>query len=82
MESVPLLSFDLRRLAACLLLGSAALLPAVQSIAQEKFPSRPIRVLVPWPPGGTVDIVARVIAPKMAEGLGQPMVIENRARAA
>ena len=75
MESVPLLSFDLRRLAACLFLGAAAALSAAQSIAQEKFPARAIRVLVPWPPGGTVDIVARVIAPKMAEGLGQPMVI-------
>ena len=67
-----------RKAAACLLLGAAAALPVAQAVAQEKFPSRPIRVLVPWPPGGTVDIVARVIAPKMAEGLGQPMVIENR----
>ena len=35
-------------------------------------------MLVPWPPGDTVDILARVIAPKIDEGLGQPMVIENQ----
>jgi tripartite-type tricarboxylate transporter receptor subunit TctC len=41
-------------------------------------PSRPIRLVVPYPPGGGIDIVARFIAPGMQDGLGQPVVIENR----
>lgn len=44
--------------------------------------SRPIRFIVPWPPAGTTDIVARMIAPPLQEALGQPIVIENRAGAA
>ena len=44
----------------------------------QSWPSRPIRVIVPFPAGGGIDTVARIIAPKMAESLGQPLVIENR----
>jgi tripartite-type tricarboxylate transporter receptor subunit TctC len=43
--------------------------------------SKPVRAIVPWPAGGTVDGVARVLAPKLSEGLGRPFVIENRAGA-
>jgi tripartite-type tricarboxylate transporter receptor subunit TctC len=42
---------------------------------------KPVRVIVPWPAGGTVDGVARVLAPKLSEGLGRPLVIENKAGA-
>jgi len=42
---------------------------------------KPVRVIVPWPAGGTVDGVARVLAPKLAEGLGRPVVVENKAGA-
>jgi tripartite-type tricarboxylate transporter receptor subunit TctC len=42
---------------------------------------KPIRVVVPWPAGGTVDGVARVLGPKLSEGLGRPLVVENRAGA-
>lgn len=48
------------------------------AFAQERWPSRPIRLLVGFPPGGGVDLLARVIAEKMQSGLGQPIVIENR----
>jgi len=55
---------------------SFALLPAA-ALAQA-YPSRPITLVVPYPPGGTTDIVARLVAPKIAEQLGQSIVIENK----
>jgi tripartite-type tricarboxylate transporter receptor subunit TctC len=61
----------LKALAAALALGSAAL-------AHAAFPEKPLRLVVPFPPGGTTDVVARHIAPKVAEILGQPLIIENR----
>jgi tripartite-type tricarboxylate transporter receptor subunit TctC len=57
----------------------ALLLPA--SFAAAQFPSRPITVLVPIPPGGAPDIAARVLGDRLAQSLGQPVVIENRAGA-
>jgi tripartite-type tricarboxylate transporter receptor subunit TctC len=44
----------------------------------EAFPSRPVRIVIGFPPGGGIDILARLIAPKMSERLGQPVVIDNR----
>ncbi len=61
------------------LLALGISLPMADAPAQ--YPSKPIRMIVPWPAGGTVDGVARVIGPKLTEGLGRPIVVENKAGA-
>ena len=49
--------------------------------AAQSYPARPIRFIVSFPPGGSSDLIARAIAPRMGEKLGQPVVVENRAGA-
>ena len=49
--------------------------------AQAAYPNRPIRLLIPWPPGQATDLIGRVVAQKVSEGIGQPIVPENRAGA-
>lgn len=51
------------------------------SAIAQTFPNRPVRVVVPFPPGGGADVVTRIITPKIAEIIGQPVVVENRAGA-
>ncbi len=51
---------------------------ATPALAQGSFPTKPITLVVTYPPGGGADAMARLIAPKMAEALGQPVVIENK----
>lgn len=58
-------------------LGAALLAVAGGAFAQT-FPNRPVRMLVPYSAGGPTDLLARAMAPKMSEGLGQPVLVENR----
>ncbi|MBR0659074.1 Bug family tripartite tricarboxylate transporter substrate binding protein [Neoroseomonas oryzicola] len=64
-----------RNVIAAALLGALAALPAA---AQDNYPSRPIRFVVPFAAGGPSDIVARIMAPHMQQTLGQPVVVDNR----
>ena len=57
---------------ACLLSTTAC------ALAQSNYPSRPIRVIVPYPPGGSNDVMGRLVAQKLSEGLGVTMVVDNR----
>jgi tripartite-type tricarboxylate transporter receptor subunit TctC len=61
------------RLVAALLLVAA--LPAA---AQEVYPSRPVKMLIPYAPGGATDIIARIVGAKLTESLGQSFIVENR----
>jgi len=64
------------RIAAAVVLATAAL--HIGSAAAQTYPVKPIRLLVPFPPGGSTDIVARIVAQKVSAQLGQPLIVENR----
>jgi tripartite-type tricarboxylate transporter receptor subunit TctC len=61
-----------------MLLGGAALALPMPALAQADWPQRPIRMVIPYPPGGASDIIARLLAPHLTEALGQTLVVENR----
>src|SRR5687768_11509143 len=64
-------------LAAGAILVASALLP-VHASAQAAWPNRPIKLIVPFAPGASIDTIGRVVANKLAVGLGQPIVVDNK----
>ncbi len=61
--------------------ASATIAAVGQPALAQSFPNKPIRLIVPYPPGGSSDIIARAISQLLSESLGQPVVVENRAGA-
>ncbi len=61
--------------------ATALLATAAPAVIAQSYPSRPIRIVVPTAPGGPSDVVARYLAPRFTEALGQPTVVENPAGA-
>ncbi|MDP3520618.1 MAG: tripartite tricarboxylate transporter substrate binding protein [Hydrogenophaga sp.] len=62
-----------------LVLAAALPLATAAAFAQTAYPSKPVKIVVPFPPGGTSDVLARLIGVKLGESLGQPVLVENRA---
>jgi|APCry1669189733_1035249.scaffolds.fasta_scaffold22763_1 tripartite-type tricarboxylate transporter receptor subunit TctC len=84
-KSIPLPSWatiiKFSRIALCLVLICVARTNYAQAPSLASYPSKPIRLIVPFPAGGGNDVVARVIAQKLSERLGQPIVVDNKAGA-
>src|SRR5258706_11176185 len=59
----------------------AAAVPIDQVSAQE-YPNKPIKLVIPYPPGGATDVIGRVVALKLSEALGQQVIVDNRSGAA
>jgi len=64
----------------CALVAASAAVLGTAALAQD-FPSHPVKIVVPWPPGGNVDITARTLQQAFSEALGQPVIVDNRAGA-
>jgi tripartite-type tricarboxylate transporter receptor subunit TctC len=67
-----------RLLVAILILPLAALMPGSALAQADAYPNKPLRFILPFPPGGGTDILGRIISERLAANLGQPVVIENR----
>ena len=63
-------------------IACAVLIAPLCALAQSNYPNRPIRLIIPFPPAGAVDLLSRTIGPKLGESLGQQIVMDNRSGAA
>ena len=66
------------RISRWLILAAAVIIPSAPGAAQSDYPARPITLVVPVPPGGAADFIARTLGQKLSDALGQPVVISNR----
>ncbi len=66
------------KFSAALVGGLLALIARAEPVCAQVYPNRPIKLLVPFTPGGGTDLLARVVAQKMSESLGQPIIVDNR----
>ena len=64
------------------LLAFVALALLAGTASAQSYPSKPVRVVIPWPPGGSNDVVGRIVTQKVGENLGQQFIVDNRAGAA
>jgi tripartite-type tricarboxylate transporter receptor subunit TctC len=60
------------------LMTLAALLLAAPALAADPYPVKPITIVVPYPPGGSADLIGRMVAEKFTKSIGQPTIVENR----
>lgn len=72
------IAVNLRSHIAALVVTALCATAAGAAFAADAYPSRPIRLLVPYPPGGSPDLIARALATAVSDKLGQPLVVENR----
>ncbi|MEO7152121.1 MAG: tripartite tricarboxylate transporter substrate-binding protein, partial [Burkholderiaceae bacterium] len=70
-----------RGLAALSLSGLGAVFALAPSAAAAAYPDKPIKLIVPYPPGGATDVIGRIVAQRLGEALGQQVVVDNRAGA-
>ena len=64
------------------LFAGLALAVFAGAVAAQSYPAKPVRVLIPWPAGGSNDVVGRIVMQKVAEGIGQQFIVDNRGGAA
>jgi tripartite-type tricarboxylate transporter receptor subunit TctC len=57
-------------------LAALSVVPAI-AVAQQ-YPVKPVRVVIPWPPGGSNDVVGRIVTQKLSETMGQQFIVDNR----
>lgn len=72
------MNLTLRRRAALALALATTFLAGAADASAQGYPNRPIRLVVPWPAGTPADVSGRIVAEKMAQGLGQPLVVDNK----
>jgi tripartite-type tricarboxylate transporter receptor subunit TctC len=70
------------RFAAPAIAGLILAAPAVALAQAQDYPTRPVTLVAPWPAGGAIDTLCRILGPKLSDRLGKPVIIENRAGAA
>src|SRR5689334_14868604 len=68
----------MRREAFAFLILCAAAMGVMPAAAQQAFPSKPVHVIVPFPPGGGADALARIMQPQLQKAWGQPVIVENK----